>query len=237
MRGWSVLLLLLCLSCSRPQGGSLEVERMSDNAFPLSPSGITRDSTAFTLLYPFYSQDCLCTSYPRLLCREGRAAFLNGTSLERIHGAYDLGGAVREGENLLELRCGEVPEDAALIGEFGVWPAQDGGWCVGKSRPLELGSLVSQGLPFYTGTVAYRRQYELPEKVGRRWLRLSGWKGSACELWVNYRKVADIRSERMKMEVGPYLQPGLNEIELRIAGWPASSIPGDFGLFGDFSLK
>lgn len=213
----------------------MEVERMGDNSFPLPVCNISRDSTGVTALYQFYSSDCLCTSYPRLICQG--TATLNGTALEQIHGAYMIGGVVREGDNTLEVRgAGETPS-ATLVGEFGVWAAEDGGWQAGKARSLELGSLGSQGLPFYTGIVAYRRTVEVPEKAGKRLLRLSSWKASACELWVNGEKVADVTSQHFKKDIGPYLQPGPNDIEVHLFGWPSSPAPRDFGLFKDFTLN
>ena len=208
----------------------MEVERMGDNSFPLPVCNISRDSTGVTALYQFYSSDCLCTSYPRLICQG--TATLNGTALEQIHGAYMIGGVVREGDNTLEVRgAGETPS-ATLVGEFGVWAAEDGGWQVGKARPLELGSLGSQGLPFYTGTVAYRRTVEVPEKVGKHILRIPSWKGEACSVWVNYQKVAVVSPGRFKMDISPYLEAGTNDIEVRISG-----ASGAFGLLKDFTLE
>lgn len=208
----------------------MEVERMGDNSFPLPVCNISRDSSGVTALYQFYSSDCLCTSYPRLICQG--TATLNGTALEQIHGAFMIGGVVREGDNTLEVRgAGDTPS-ATLVGEFGVWQADEGGWQVGKARSLELGSLASQGLPFYSGEVSYRRQYEVPGKVGKRILRIPSWKGEACSVWVNYQKVAVVSPGRFKMDISPYLEAGTNDIEVRISG-----ASGAFGLLKDFTLE
>lgn len=246
-----LLCLMAALSCSCSQGGSrsgeiwplsaLTVERLDDNVFPLAAGSFTRDENGVTACYQFVSQDCLCTSEPMLVCQgtDLLTVTANGIPLAPLGGGrYLIAGNVQEGENVLALQGNGDIGPVGLSGAFGVWPSDGGGWYVDKSRPLELGSLSSQGLPFYSGEVAYRRQYELPREVGKRILRLSGWKGRSCELWVNYGKVADITASRFKMDIGPYLTQGPNEVAIRISGWPAGEGEGkEFGLFKEFTLR
>ena len=209
----------------------MEVERLADNTFPLTVCNITKDSAELTARYQFVSHNCLCTSFPRLLCQG--SVTMNGTPLtDPYQNSYLIGGIVQEGENVIEVRTSGDLSPVSLSGEFGVWADEEGGWYVDKARPLEAGLLASQGLPFYSGEVSYRRQYEVPEKVGPRILRIPSWKGEACSVWVNYQKVADVTTGRFKMDIGPYLEAGTNDIEVRISG-----ASGTFGLLKDFTLE
>lgn len=243
---------MLTVSCSCRQGRGrcgdiqilpdLSVERLEANSFPLEVWGLTRDASGLVARYHFQSQDCLCTCEPVLVGQglDNWRVFLNGKPVSSVGNRCFIGGMVQTGENNIEIRGSGERIPLSLSGEFGVWPSADGSsWCTGKGQALGLGSLVSQGLPFYSGAVSYHRQFEFPEKVGRRVLRLSGWAGSACSLWVNYSKVADITTQDFKMDIGPYLLAGPNDVEVRICAWPADgdAAPRDFGLSKAFTLK
>lgn len=241
--GLGVILVLSAISCSCPQGGSrfgdispeadLHIARSGENCFPLEPCNIGGDGGERTVRYQFTAADCLCTSEPYLYGPDSEAwtVTLNGTALYGVNGRYFIPGMAHEGENVIEMRgCGDIPK-MSITGEISVFPAEDGGWRISGARPLELGSLSAQGLPFYNGEVSYSRTYEVPEKVGRRILRIPAWKGSACELWVNGEKLADVSTSPFKMDIGPHLNPGTDYVEIRIAG------SGDFGLMKDFTLR
>jgi hypothetical protein len=149
-------------------------------------------------------------------------------------GRYLLAGVAREGENSIELQGRGSVVPVSLTGEFDVVQGGESGWILQSEKVLGLGPLPSQGLPFFTGEVSYSRQFEVPEKVGKRLFRLAGWKGGSCGLWINYEKVADIGTDPFEMNIGPYLQPGPNEVAVRL-GAPASD--GDFGLFEEFTIE
>ena len=238
------LVLLLTLSYSCSQNGKrmgeirsvsdLCAERLDNNCLPLDPWFLTRDSSGVTASYRFLSQDCLCTSDPVLLCQDAGSFTVSMNEMPLIPNddCFMIAGVTHEGENVIELHGRQDIGSVSLSGEFGVWADEEGGWYVDKARPLETGLLASQGLPFYSGEVSYRRQYEVPEKVGRRILRIPSWKGEACSVWVNYQKVADVTPGRFKMDIGPYLEAGTNDIEVRISG-----ASGTFGLLKAFTLE
>ena len=237
-------LIILAILCSCRQGGSqfgkietaspISVQRFDENSFPLDICARRDSSEAVnTVRYSFHSEDCLCTSYPLLLCDNPQnwTVTVNGETPVLIGENYIIAGLVHVGNNVIEISGSGDTSTFCISGEFDVMNSDSAGWYLDSAKILELGSLASQGLPFYSGTVSYLRSYDVPEKVGRRIFRLSEWKGTSCELWVNFVKVADITSRTFKKNIGPFLEHGRNELELRITG------QGDFGLLKEYTVE
>jgi hypothetical protein len=229
-------ILLFTISCSCQQGGSrfgeikplsqLCVERLESNRFPLDVSDIKKDSGGVTLRYQFMSESCLCTSSPVLECGDNWTLTVNGKLAEHLGGSFSLGGLVHEGENVIEL-CGNGEiEPVSICGDFDVLPWDRGGWYLTSAKVLGLGSVAEQGLPFYAGELSYARQFEVPEKVGRRILRVTRWDGPVCEIWVNGDKAVSSTRKTIRKNIGPYLKPGPNDIEVRCRG-----------LFEEYTIK
>ena len=192
---------------------------------------LSRDSAEVISRYAFVSRDCLCTSEPMLYCQG--TPTMNGMPLpDPWRGGYLIGGIVREGENVIEVRSAAEDAPVYLSGDFAVWPMEEGRWEVGKGMALDLGLLSRQGCPFYSGTVVYGCHYEVPSAVGKRILRVPKWKGTSCEVRVNGNQVATFTKRSFKLDVGPYLTPGPNELELCISG-----SDGAFGLLKAFTLR
>ena len=232
------IVVLLALSCScqpgRSRFGVLEplsgfyVECLDNNCFPLEACSIDREGDTVVVRYNFRSEDCLCSSGAKLLtdCSEGWKVSMNGMPM---YGLSAISGVVQEGENTVELRgSGEAPS-VSLVGAFDVLSSEEGLYLRSAKSP-GFGSFSSQGLLLYDGQVSYRRQYEVAGKVGKRILRVGKWSGSRCEVYVNYDKVADVTSQHCKLDIGPYLTPGPNDVEVRISG-------PDPGLLKAFTLK
>lgn len=187
-----------------------------------------------TVRYRFFAQDCLCSASPVLICEKPGLweVSINGKPLKAmagVHildakdGCYDLADKVRDGENIIELHRDRMSVFAEISfafigGEFGVVPASGTGWRIVPSKTPGLGSWVEQGLPFYNGAVAYRRSFDVPENVGDRILRLGAWKGTVCEVWVNGEKAGIIFSKPYEMNIGRWLKPGKNEVEVCCIG-------------------
>ena len=187
-----------------------------------------------TVRYRFFAQDCLCSASPVLICEKPGLweVSINGEPLKvmkGVHvldakdGCYDLADKVRDGENIIELHRDRMSVFAEISfafigGEFGVVPASGTGWRIVPSKSPGLGSWVEQGLPFYNGAVAYRRSFDVPENVGDRILRIGAWKGTVCEVWVNGEKAGIIFTRPYEMNIGPWLKPGKNEVEVHCIG-------------------
>ena len=247
------IFLLLTLSCSRLTDGSrfgkieplsgLMIERLDNNRFPLESHDITIESGVTTARYTFLSLDCLCNSSALLVCRDAAlwTVTVNGKEMmpsKSLHilddgdGCYVISGLVEDGENVIELRGSGKVSPIFITGEFDLSPVDDGGWCVVPAKAPELGILASQGMSFYSGEVSYRQEYEVPEKIGKRILRIPDWKGTSGVVWVNGEKVAELAKKSFKKDIGPFLKPGLNEVDVCITG-----VDGDFGLLKDFTLE
>lgn len=255
--GLFVLTFVMSCSCQQGRGtvdsvcpsSGLTIECQGRNCLPLESCDITDCPGGRLVRYKVFSQDCLCHYDPILVCTEPDVwnVTVNGIPVTPDRSRHLLSGndvcfaiadIVRDGENTVEL-CGNgeaVP--VYVLGDFGVFPSDGSGWCITPPVPLELGSLASQGFPFYSGEVAYVREFEVPDKVGRRILRIDGWAGSGCEVLVNGYKVADAHFKTFRKNIGPFLSPGQNYVEVRISG-PAGgkSAPGDFGMYEEFTIE
>lgn len=224
-----------CLSGGSRNGAIVPVSEfsislMESNTLPLEPVSLTRDSSGVRARYHFFSRNCLCASDARLVCRG--TATLNGTSLLPVNGCFPIGGLVVEGENVIEV-CGEEEMGpVSLVGDFGVWASAEEGWFTDRGRVPGTGLLARQGYPFYSGEISYRCLFDVPQKAGKRILGISSWKGTACSVWVNNKKVADVNKRRFKMNIGPYLKAGVNEVVVLLSG---SS--GEMGLKEEPTLK
>jgi len=240
----SIISLLIAISCSCSQSGSrfgeirpvseICVERLDNNWFPLDQTAVCDTSAEgkLTVRYKFYSKDCLCTSCPLLVVinPESWDVKVNGEKpmpMKRVHllddgdACFELGGMVLNGENTITLLSSTVsaePPSAFVAGEFDVLPDEENAWLLTPAKMLGLGSWASQGMPFYRSDVAYRRTFEVPEKVGKRTLRLGEWKGTLCEVWINGEKAGEIPGKHHKLRIGSFLNPGSNEVELRVTG-------------------
>lgn len=110
-----------------------------------------------------------------------------------------------QGENLLSLRC-EFNQDIDLeaiylMGDFGV--LMDGFRLTISSPPttLKYGSVLDQGLPFYSGTILYRPRFDLTVPSGQIMLEVPDFNGIALRVsekdfqepsilpWPPYQKV------------------------------------------------
>lgn len=253
----SLALACSCLSCGSVVGGvkpasELCIVRLDSNILPLKMAVNATDSNGFTARFEVQSTDCFCNSTPFLVCSRfgGFSVSVNGklvhpmASIHILNGedcCYNVSGILREGLNEMEISgSGEVPQ-VFISGDFSVDTSDGDVWTPAPSRTLELGSLVWQGMPFYPGQVAYVRKFEVPENVGRRVMCIPDWSGSSCEIWINDKKVADVVGKPYRKNVGPYLAPGQNSVEVRISGQPLSGsegpAPSDLGLLEDFTIE
>jgi hypothetical protein len=80
---------------------------------------------------------------------------------------------------------------------------------------LAVGDLVTQGLPFYAGRIAYRSSWEfLAEHRGRVMLALESFQAPVVEVWINGVRAGSLAWEPFALDVTDYVQPGRNSIEL-----------------------
>lgn len=143
-------------------------------------------------------------------------------------------GAIRDGENTIELRCAgyheRLPglEALFLVGEFGV--SADGAAVIPLPGKLRQGDVCGQGLPNYSGNISYFIKPRVP-KTGACRIRIDRWKGFALGFrlnggeevfrpWPPYEAVFDDGLRR----------DGTDEIEIIVYGHRRNA-------FGPFYLK
>ena len=86
---------------------------------------------------------------------------------------------------------------------------------INATRALQTGNLVEQGLPFYTGRVAYRTRVTLPAAPrGRVWLACEEMSVPVVEVRVNGERAGALTWQPYRIECGSLLQEGENTIEL-----------------------
>lgn len=187
-----------------------------------------------TVRYKFFAKDCLCTAAPLFICEKPRLwdVTVNGHPVKPVpglhrldsrDGCYELLDYVLEGENIIELHRNTMSlyaeiSFAFIEGDFDVVPASGTGWRIVPAATKTLGPWPAQGMPFYSWDVSYSRSFEAPDPVGDRVLRLGNWEGTVCEVWVNGEKTGLIFTKPYELNIGHYLHPGKNEVEVHCIG-------------------
>jgi len=141
--------------------------------------------------------------------------------------ALDIASLLRAGENVLGVRLVLTrPTDGLLdlvklVGDFAV---VDGALAptVAAARPDDW---TRQGFPYYSGIGVYRHRVELPELDGRVLLEADAG-DDALEVRVNGETAGVRLWAPYALDVGHLLQPGENELELRVANTPVNLLEG-----------
>jgi hypothetical protein len=80
---------------------------------------------------------------------------------------------------------------------------------------IEPGSWTTSGLPYYSGSAAYEREFDLPEPYAGKKLTLDcGRVGTAAEVWVN-EKPAGVRVWLpYAFDISQLARPGVNRLKI-----------------------
>jgi hypothetical protein len=143
-------------------------------------------------------------------------------AFDRAFGVYDIGAAVKSGENILTLAAHPMSvqyevEPVYIMGDFAV-TAQSKGFKLGPGARLALGSWKTQGLPFYADEVAYARNFRFEAKPGRCLVRLGRWKGTVAEVRVNGKSAGIIGWQPYECDITSLVKPGVNLVEVLVTG-------------------
>lgn len=136
--------------------------------------------------------------------------------------AIDIGGLLRPGANsvVIEGRPFDVRmelENIYVLGPFAVEPAQRG-FRLAPARALDFGPWRQQGWPFYSGTVLYEADVEVPAGTSRLKVELNGWAGAAAEVLLDGQRVALIAWKPYRAEFP--VQAGRRRLAIRVAATP-----------------
>jgi hypothetical protein len=162
---------------------------------------------------------------------------------------------IRPGPNELRLSL-DYDEDYAgleivyLLGEFGVTLEGDTVALTEAPAALSLGDWCAQGLPFYSGAVAYRARIRPDLAPGERLIaRVPDYRGAAVRVLVDGRPAGVIGWEPNEVDITSLLAPDGGEVELAIEvfshrrnshgplhhakRWPMWTGPGEYVTSGD----
>jgi len=156
--------------------------------------------------------------------------------------------ALRTGENRLSLDIAYTEDDGLemiyLLGDFGV-TVSGGRARIGPApAQLEIGDWTAQGLPFYSGSVCYRRAVATPRlaKGERLFVRVPSYRGVAARVLVNGQEAGFIGWEPNEADVTDLIRGDAFELGIEILGhrrnshgplhhaekWPAWTGPAQF---------
>ena len=157
-------------------------------------------------------------------------------AFDRAFGVYDIGAAVKEGENVLTLVARPMSihhevESVYVTGDFGLVP-QARGFKIVAPILLTLGSWKTQALPMYPGDVACTHEFTPDTRPARYMVRLGRWRGSVAEVRVNGQPAGIVGWQPYECEITRLVKPGVNRVEVIVTGslrnrhGPHHGIPG-----------
>ena len=129
---------------------------------------------------------------------------------------------LREGENVLELRCAAYSErlpgleSIFLLGEFGVV----GDAIVALPAALAFGDWCEQGFPHYGGSITYRIPFLAPASStsGGGRLAMRGWRGATLGVRINGGGLHPLPWPPYELDIGSELRSCGNEIAITVTG-------------------
>ncbi|HOU31479.1 MAG TPA: glycosyl hydrolase [Bacteroidales bacterium] len=157
---------------------------------------------------------------------------LNGTEispnldkwwLDRSFKVFNIANIVKEGENRLTLSVTPMKvhaeiEPVYILGDFSVEPARKGWVITSPMKELTTGPWVKQGMPFYSWGVTYSKNYTIESPGGKYILKVTDWKGTVSEVFVNGKKAGIIAFPPYEADITPFISAGKNRIELKVIG-------------------
>jgi hypothetical protein len=146
------------------------------------------------------------------------------SALDAQIGAVDITDQTRRGENVIALRLTLTgPTDGIidlvkLTGQFTLDSSRTPAAIVPLSHSLRPASWTEQGYPYYSGRGVYRRRVALPDSyAGQRVFLEASMVDDVLEVVVN-GQIAGVRLwPPYSVELTPFLRPGENTLELRVA--------------------
>ena len=146
--------------------------------------------------------------------------------LDRAFGIFDIGAFVKPGNNQIVLKASPFTihselEPVYVLGDFGL-EAQAKGFKVVPPSILKLGGAWNtQGLPFYSGAVSYKKTYYLRMndlRQKRFSVELGRWLGAVAEVKVNGKSAGVIAFAPFKLDITDFLSLGSNDVSVMVYG-------------------
>jgi len=157
---------------------------------------------------------------------------VNGTVVEPVPGkwhidkrfsAFNLEDHIVEGTNTItattDFLWDTEIEDIYIFGDFAVGTEKEGFPVINEQATLNTGNWVEQGYPFYSGSIKYKMEFELPEDESARYeIDLSGAKSSNIYVTVNEAEIGAVPFPPFRADITGALKEGLNTVEVEVIG-------------------
>jgi hypothetical protein len=143
--------------------------------------------------------------------------------LDRSFGVFRIGSLVRTGDNTITLKTSPMKihaeiEPVYILGNFSVKPA-DKGWNIeAPASGYAAGSWKTQGLPFYSSSMSYSKDFWIEKPDGKYLISLGKWNGTVAEISVNGRIGTLIAFPPYQSDITGLIEPGTNTIEIKVIG-------------------
>lgn len=143
--------------------------------------------------------------------------------LDRSFGVFNIGLAVRSGDNIITLKASPMKVNAEIepvyiLGDFTVKPAKKGWTIEAPASVYTTGSWKTQGLPFYSWGICYTKEFSIEKAEGQWEVALGKWTGTIAEVKVNGQSANVIAFPPYKSDITGLIKPGLNKIEVNVIG-------------------
>ncbi len=150
--------------------------------------------------------------------------FVPSDHYDRLCYEVDVLAALREGINTLEVSNGSggmgpnahLVQPVVLVGDFAVASTDHGDVMDAPKTTLAQGDWTREGFPYFSGIGSLKKEIELPEFVGRTFIRFERVAG-CVEVLVHGKSAGVVLWPPYELELTGFLVPGINQIELRIA--------------------
>lgn len=131
-------------------------------------------------------------------------------------------GALHTGENVIELYTSYDQhhpglEAVYLLGQFGVKLRDTTAHLVARPQHLRIGNWVRQGLPFYGGSVTYRRKITPPVSgMQRLFVQVPSYEGAAVRVWVNGSPAGTLAWPPYELDITDFLTGEAVELGIEV---------------------
>ena len=110
-------------------------------------------------------------------------------------------------------------ENIYIFGDFAVGPEEEGFPIIKEPETLNLGNWVTQGYPFYSGSITYKMEFTLDKDDSARYeIDLSSAAGSIFSVIVNEIEVGAIPFSPFRGDITDALKNGDNVVEIEVVG-------------------
>jgi hypothetical protein len=142
--------------------------------------------------------------------------------LDKSFGCLNLTQVARVGSNTLTLVAHPFSiiheiEPVYLLGDFSLL-ATEAGYALSSTQSMRLGPWNKQGCPFYSSQVLYRSQFASGPEPSTWQIELGEWSGSVATVSINGHQAGHIWHKPWRIDVTPWVMPGMNRIEVSITG-------------------